>query len=148
MQVLSLSQVGLSSTILYEKLVRVDEALRRYHESLVGSHQDVSSAASSSTSQLAQNRLVVPSVSSSGMFDMDDFMKPLEIDAAGTTSLNELGAECEAFKAFQSNFTVRFGVWCRRGKVSATRFLGKLSRRNQVSTAQRRGSFILRRKGI
>ncbi len=76
--------------------------LRRSHESLVVSHQDVSSAASSSTSQLAQKRLAVPSVSSSsssGVFDMDDFMKPLKIDAAGTTSFDELGAECDEFKA-------------------------------------------------
>ncbi len=109
MQVLSPSQVGFSSSLLYEELVRVDEALWHSHESLVGSHQDVSSAASSSTSQLAQNRLVVPSVSSSGMCDMGDFMKPLEIDAAGTTSLNELGAECEAFKAI-SRSDLAFGV--------------------------------------
>ena len=107
-QVLSPSQVGSSSTLLYEEIVRVDE-LRRSREALVVSHQDESSAASSSTSALAQQRLVVPSVSSSGMFDMDDFMKPLEIDAAENTSLNELGAECDAFNAI-SRADLAFGV--------------------------------------
>ena len=72
-------------------------------------------------------------------------MKPLKIHAAGTTSLNELGAECEAFKAI-SRSDLAFGVV--GGKFQPLVFLGKLSRRNHVYTAQHRGSFILRRKGI